>query len=158
MDTNDGASRRIPRASGDATTPSGLVGPTRRGPAISLRANGKASRWPPPPVRDPAEPPAIRRRPHSRCTPRSSHSEPTVAGPMAAAPTDPAPVAGVGVRIASYSRTKMFLASQISLSSSGQMVTLTSPIWALRSRYIQVRDWPMPPPMLSGISSLRIAW
>ena len=57
-----------------------------------------------------------------------------------------------------YSRTKMFFAAQISLSCFGQTVTLTSPRCALRSSSMVVRDWPMPPPIDSGISSFRIAW
>lgn len=57
-----------------------------------------------------------------------------------------------------YSIVTMFRCRQISFSSFGQTVTLTSPRWALRSSSMVVRDWPMPPPMLSGISSLRIAW
>ena len=57
-----------------------------------------------------------------------------------------------------YSSTLMFFFRQISLSCFGQTVTLTSPRCALRSRSIVVRDWPMPPPIDSGIWSFRIAW
>ena len=48
----------------------------------------------------------------------------------------------------------MFFFAHISFSTFGQTVTLTSPRWALRSSSIRVRDWPMPPPMESGISLL----
>ena len=47
--------------------------------------------------------------------------------------------------------------AHISFSTRGQTVTLTSPRCAFRSRSIIVRDWPMPPPMESGISSFMIA-
>ncbi len=50
-----------------------------------------------------------------------------------------------------YSRTWMFLSAQIRFSSSGQTVTLTSPMCAARRRYMYVRDWPIPPPTESGI-------
>ena len=54
--------------------------------------------------------------------------------------------------------TWMFFAAQMSFRTCGHTETSTSPIWAVRSRYMNVRDWPIPPPMLSGISSFRIAW
>lgn len=57
-----------------------------------------------------------------------------------------------------YSSTKIFLLAHISFKIFGQTVTLTSPRWALRRSSISVRDWPMPPPMESGISFFRIAW
>lgn len=60
--------------------------------------------------------------------------------------------------VSCYSKTRMFFAAQISLSCFGHTVALTSPRCAIRSRYMQRRDWPIPPPMESGISSLRIAW
>jgi hypothetical protein len=57
-----------------------------------------------------------------------------------------------------YSRTWMFFSAQMSLRAFGQTVTLTSPRCAVLSRYMKVRDCPMPPPMLKGIRSSRIAW
>ena len=57
-----------------------------------------------------------------------------------------------------YSRTWMFRRAHISLSTCGHTVTLTSPRCALRSSSIIVRDWPIPAPIESGISSCRIAW
>ena len=56
-----------------------------------------------------------------------------------------------------HSRTRMFRLAHISFRTFGHTVTLTSPRWALRRICITVRDWPMPPPILSGISSARIA-
>ena len=41
-----------------------------------------------------------------------------------------------------------------SFSTFGHTVTLTSPRWAVRSRSIIVRDWPIPPPIESGIAVL----
>ena len=52
----------------------------------------------------------------------------------------------------------MFFFSQIRFSSFGHTVTLTSPRCAFWSRSITVRDWPIPPPIESGIWSIRIAW
>jgi len=40
----------------------------------------------------------------------------------------------------------------------GHTVTLTSPRCAFFSSSIVVRDWPMPPPIESGIRSFRMAW
>jgi len=57
-----------------------------------------------------------------------------------------------------YSSTWMFFFRQMSLSCFGHTVTLTSPRCALRSSSIVVRDWPIPPPIDSGIWSFRIAW
>ena len=34
----------------------------------------------------------------------------------------------------------------------------TSPMWALRRKNMQMRDWPMPPPMVKGTSSWITAW
>jgi hypothetical protein len=56
-----------------------------------------------------------------------------------------------------YSNTKMSRFAHISLRIFGHTVTLTSPRCALRRRSISVRDWPMPPPIESGISLLMIA-
>ena len=39
--------------------------------------------------------------------------------------------------------------------SSGQRLAWISPTCALRRKYMQSRDWPMPPPIDSGISPLR---
>ncbi len=50
-----------------------------------------------------------------------------------------------------YSITWMFFFLHISFSIFGQTVALTSPMWAFLSRSMKVWDWPMPPPMLSGI-------
>ena len=50
-----------------------------------------------------------------------------------------------------YSSTWMFFFSQMSLSCFGHTETVTSPRCAVRSRYMKVRAWPMPPPMLRGI-------
>lgn len=57
-----------------------------------------------------------------------------------------------------HSRTWMFLFAQISFNCRGQTLTVTSPRWAVRRRYMKVRAWPMPPPMESGIWSFRMAW
>ena len=59
---------------------------------------------------------------------------------------------------ADYSSTWMFFSAHMSLRIWGHTVTDTSPRCALRRRYMYVRDWPMPPPIESGISSLRIPW
>ena len=56
-----------------------------------------------------------------------------------------------------YSRTWMSRRAHISFRTCGQTVTLTSPRWAFRSRSIIVLDWPMPPPIESGMSSAMIA-
>ncbi len=56
-----------------------------------------------------------------------------------------------------YSKTWMFFLAQMSLRACGQTLTVTSPRWAVRSRYMKVRDCPMPPPMLNGMRSLRSA-
>lgn len=37
-------------------------------------------------------------------------------------------------------------ASQLSSMGAGQMEAWTSPMWALRRKYMQIRDCPMPPP------------
>ncbi len=50
-----------------------------------------------------------------------------------------------------HSSTKMFFLEQISFRILGHTVTLTSPRCAFFSSSIKVRDWPMPPPMLSGM-------
>jgi hypothetical protein len=55
-----------------------------------------------------------------------------------------------------HSRTKMFLFAHISLRTLGHTVTLTSPRCALCRSSIWVRDWPMPPPIESGVSPLMI--
>src|SRR5208337_2227486 len=56
-----------------------------------------------------------------------------------------------------YSSTKILFSAHISFRIFGHTVTLTSPRWALRSSSIKVRDWPIPPPIESGIWSFRIA-
>lgn len=56
-----------------------------------------------------------------------------------------------------HCNTKMFFFRQISCNRWGQTLTLTSPRCALRNSSMVVRDWPMPPPMLSGIWSFRMA-
>ena len=61
-------------------------------------------------------------------------------------------------RNAAYSITWMLCFAQISLSCFGHTETVTSPRCAVLSRYMKVRDWPMPPPMLRGILSFTIAW
>jgi hypothetical protein len=43
----------------------------------------------------------------------------------------------------------MFLGAQMFLSGLGHTVTLTSPRWAVRRRYMVAPDWSMPPPMLN---------
>ena len=53
--------------------------------------------------------------------------------------------------------TWMFFFLDISLRIFGQTVALTSPMWAFFKSDINVRDWPMPPPMLSGIWLLVMA-
>ena len=57
-----------------------------------------------------------------------------------------------------YSMTWMFFFLHMSFSIFGQTVALTSPMWAFFKRSINVRDLPMPPPMLSGSSLLMIPW
>ena len=48
---------------------------------------------------------------------------------------------------------------QVSMVSSSQVDTWTSPMWALPSRSMDRRDWPMPPPMVRGSSPSRsILW
>ena len=56
-----------------------------------------------------------------------------------------------------YCSTWMFFFAHMSRRTFGQTVTLHSPKCAVLSRYMYVRDWPIPPPMLSGISLLTIA-
>ena len=49
--------------------------------------------------------------------------------------------------------------SQISWVSLSQMEACTSPMWALPSSSMDSRDWPMPPPMVSGSSpASRALW
>ena len=62
---------------------------------------------------------------------------------------------GTNVRL--YSSTKILCLAQTSFSASGHTVTLTSPRCAFRSRSISVRDWPIPPPIESGMRCCRIA-
>jgi len=57
-----------------------------------------------------------------------------------------------------YSKTKMCFFAHISFRIFGHTVTLTSPRCAFRKSSIRVRDWPIPPPIESGIWSFRIAW
>src|SRR5579871_2953896 len=56
-----------------------------------------------------------------------------------------------------YSRTKIFFFEQISFKIFGHTATLTSPRCAFRNNSINVRDWPMPPPIESGMSLFKIA-
>lgn len=78
--------------------------------------------------------------------------------------TGPSPLAllaspgAAGGRAGGYSRTWMFFLAQMSFNARGQTVTLTSPRWAFFSSSMAVRDWPMPPPIDSGIWSFKIAW
>ena len=60
-------------------------------------------------------------------------------------------------RCGDYSNTKIFFSAHISFSTFGHTVTLTSPMWALCSSSINVRDWPIPPPIESGIWPFTIA-
>jgi len=57
-----------------------------------------------------------------------------------------------------YSRMWMLCFAEISFSCLGQTDTVTSPRCAVRSRYMKVRDCPMPPPIESGIWSFMMAW
>jgi len=47
----------------------------------------------------------------------------------------------------------MFFFSQIFFDTFGHTLTVTSPKCAFLSNSRRARDWPMPPPMLRGISS-----
>ena len=48
---------------------------------------------------------------------------------------------------------------QVARMSAGQMELWISPIWALRRRNMQRRDWPIPPPMVWGsLPSSRSRW
>lgn len=52
----------------------------------------------------------------------------------------------------------MFFFRHISFRIRGHTETLTSPRCAFLRRSMQVRDWPMPPPTLSGTSFFTMAW
>lgn len=74
-------------------------------------------------------------------------------------PPLPAANADLGLMLSvPYSSTTIFRFAHISFSTFGHTVTLTSPRWALCSSNINVRDWPIPPPIESGIRLFRIAW
>jgi len=49
------------------------------------------------------------------------------------------------------------LLPQIAFNSSGQIETVTSPKCAVLKRHIYVLACPIPPPILNGISSFKIA-
>jgi hypothetical protein len=57
-----------------------------------------------------------------------------------------------------YSRTWIFFFAHISFKILGHTLTVTSPRCAFLKSSISVRDWPIPPPMLSGISFFKMAW
>lgn len=57
-----------------------------------------------------------------------------------------------------YWRTKIFFFAHMSRRILGQTVTLHSPRCAFLRIAIYVRDWPMPPPIVSGISPFIIIW
>lgn len=93
---------------------------------------------------------------HCNKSPRSRMARPPESGgrnkcklPVGAKPNRPR---------RAYSRTWMFFLAQISLRIWGHTLTVTSPRCAFLSRSMRVRDWPMPPPMLSGISFFTMAW
>ena len=51
--------------------------------------------------------------------------------------------------VAPYS-SMTFACWQASCISCGQIAQATSPMWAVRRKNMQSRDWPIPPPMHSG--------
>jgi len=62
------------------------------------------------------------------------------------------------VQVNFHSIRWIFFSLHMSFRILGQTVALTSPMCAFFKSSIKVRDWPMPPPILSGIWSFKMAW